>query len=59
MTAVGLDERLRGSAAVPPAELDVADVARRARRMRWTRRLLLAACAVGLAAVALGAVQLL
>lgn len=58
MASVGLDERMRGSAAVPPSELDVDDVARRARRMRWTHRLLLAACAVGLAAVALGVVQL-
>lgn len=56
---VGLDERLRGSAAVPPGELDVSDVARRARRMRWSRRLLLTGFTVGLVAVALGVAQLL
>lgn len=58
MAAVGLDERLRGSAAVPSAELDVGDVRRRARRMRWMRRLLLTTIAVGMAAVVLGVVQL-
>lgn len=56
---VGLDDRLRGSAAVPPGELDIDDVRRRARRMRWTRRLVLTACAIGLATLALGAGQLL
>lgn len=53
---VGLDDRLRGSAAVPRGELDVADIRRRVGRRRLVRRLLSAAVvivALGVAAVAL------
>lgn len=62
LMAAGLDDRLRGSAAVPRAELDVADVGRRARRLRWSRRLRWTAGTVvlaGLAILWLGVVQAL
>lgn len=38
--AVGLDDRLRRSAALPRGELDMDDVRRRALRHRWSRRVL-------------------
>lgn len=55
---IGLDDRLRGSAAVPRGELDVGDIRRRVGRRRLVRRLLAAAVGavalgVGLAGVAL------
>lgn len=55
---VGLDDGLRGSAAVPRGELDVADIRRRVGRRRLVRRLLSAAVVIvalglGLAAMAL------
>lgn len=49
---IGLDDRLRGSAAVPPGALDVGEVRRRARRLRWSRRLWASAAAVVVVAAA-------
>lgn len=58
--AMGLDDRLRGSAAVPRDELDIRDVRRRVRRLRWSRRLRrTVGVLAGLAAVGLVATQVL